>query len=731
MTKEVANLQVDEAAKNAPANAEGAKPAAKKEKKKKGAGPGNAARQQVDAMPIADFVAHRLRLWDEWDAAKKEAAQKNVFPIEVKLKDGSVHTVEGGVTTPNHFLAKMPQAVRKEAIVATLDGEYHDLFRPLDKGGLLEIHSFDSPQGKHCFWHSSAHILGQAMERHYGGLLCTGPALENGFYYDMFMADRAITPEDVELIELHVQRVIGESQTFSRMELTIEEARAMFSENRFKLEIIQRIVDAHAEQNDGTAAPTISAYRNGELVDLCRGPHIASTGLVKGFACQKASSAYWNKSADNESVQRLYGVSFPKAAMLKEYLALQEEKKKRDHRIVGSKQELFFFHPLSPGSAFMLPHGCRIYNTLMNFIKSEYMDRGYTEVMSPNMYNVKLWQTSGHYQFYKDNMFCFDVEGEEFALKPMNCPGHCVLFDHRARSYRELPMRIADFGVLHRNELSGTLTGLTRVRRFCQDDAHIFCTSAQVADEVLGCLDFMKKVYGTFGMTFTLALSTRPAKRVGEDALWDQAEAALATALNAMGEPWEYNVGDGAFYGPKIDIEVSDCLGRQHQCATIQLDFNLPRRFNLKFAGEKGEEIPVMVHRAMLGSVERLMAVLIEHTGGKWPFWLSPRQAIVVPVSPENNEYCKEVNAAINAAGFYCDVDLSDNKLNKKVREAQLAQYNFILVAGKQEALDGTVNVRTRDNQVHGERSLAKLLEEFADLRDSRVIDPAGNAQVE
>ena len=388
------------------------------------------------------------------------------------------------------------------------------------------------------------------------------------------------------------------------------------------------------------------------------------------------------------------------------------------------KQKLAFFHQLSPGSAFWLPHGTRVFNTLVNFIKKQYWDRGFDEVITPNMFNLDLWHQSGHAMHYKDDMFVFEVEEQEWALKPMNCPGHCLMFGSAIRSYRDLPIRYADFGVLHRNELSGALTGLTRVRRFQQDDGHIFCRQDQITQEVLGALEFMKYVYDIFGMTYKLELSTRPKKALGERELWDTAEAALREALdtfNGKGN-WRVNPGDGAFYGPKIDIKVMDAMDRVHQCATVQLDFQLPIRFDLKYTTDSKEEgkqfaRPVIVHRAMLGSVERMFAVLCEHWGGKWPLWISPRQAMVIPVHNDFNDYAAEIRQKLHDEGFYADVDLGKATLNKKLRNAQIAQYNFQLVVGKSEVENGTVNIRTRENKVEGEMKADEMIEMFKRLR--------------
>uniref|UniRef100_A0A671XAZ5 threonine--tRNA ligase n=1 Tax=Sparus aurata TaxID=8175 RepID=A0A671XAZ5_SPAAU len=481
-----------------------------------------------------------------------------------------------------------------------------------------------------------------------------------------------------------------------------EEAQAY---NKFKCRIL----------NEKVTTPTTTVYRCGPLIDLCRGPHVRHTGKIKALKVHKNSSTYWEGKADMETLQRIYGISFPDPKMLKEWEKFQEEAKNRDHRKLGREQDLFFFHDLSPGSCFFLPKGAFIYNTLIEFIRGEYRKRGFQEVVTPNIYNSKLWQTSGHWQHYSENMFSFEAEKETFALKPMNCPGHCLMFDHRPRSWRELPLRMADFGVLHRNELSGALTGLTRVRRFQQDDAHIFCTMDQIEEEIKGCLDFLRTVYDVFGFSFKLNLSTRPEKFLGDPDIWEQAEKQLENSLNDFGEKWVLNPGDGAFYGPKIDIQIKDAIGRYHQCATIQLDFQLPIRFNLTF------KRPVIIHRAILGSVERMIAILTENYGGKWPLWLSPRQVMVVPVGPTCEEYAQKVQKEFHISGFMTDVDLDPGcTLNKKIRNAQLAQYNFILVVGEKEKTSNTVNVRTRDNKVHGERTVEECIERLKQLKSTK-----------
>ncbi|KAJ3234184.1 threonyl-tRNA synthetase, partial [Chytriomyces hyalinus] len=471
----------------------------------------------------------------------------------------------------------------------------------------------------------------------------------------------------------------------------------------------------------------------------CYGPHIPDTGRIKALAVTKNSSSYFLGDAKNDSLQRIYGISFPDVKMMKEYKQFMEDAAKRDHRKIGIEQELFFFHELSPGSAFWQPNGAIVYNNLIQLQKEEYRKRGFKEVITPNMYNSKLWETSGHWQHYHEDMFSFEIEKEKFALKPMNCPGHCLMFGHRDRSYRDLPLRYADFGVLHRNEASGALSGLTRVRRFQQDDAHIFCTIEQLTTEIASCFDFLKSVYeNVFGFTWSMKLSTRPEKYLGDLETWDKAESILEEALNKSGYKWEVNPGDGAFYGPKIDIKLTDAVRRNHQCATLQLDFMLPERFKLHYVSDEGiidaetgkrtgsvMKRPVMIHRAILGSVERMCAILTENYAGKWPFWLSPFQVVVIPVSQSAYAYAQGVRKMLHDAGLHVECDDSDLTLNKKIRNAEIAHFNFIFVVGAEEETTKSVNVRNRDDpnsKSKGEvRVLADLLPKLVELKKTRA----------
>ncbi|XP_050530227.1 threonine--tRNA ligase 1, cytoplasmic isoform X1 [Daktulosphaira vitifoliae] len=676
---------------------------------------------QVSEMkPWPTYIEDRLKLWEKLkEQYNNDLASKTPEPITVTFPDGRTIDAKSWQTTPYDLAKGISQGLADNTVIAKVNGELWDLDRPLEKDSLLCLLKFSDEEAQQVFWHSSAHVLGEAMERIYGGCLCYGPPIEEGFYYDMFMEDKQVSNFDFPVVESLVKIILKEKQPFERLEVKKEDLLEMFKYNEFKVRILKEKVKT----------PTTTVYRCGPLIDLCRGPHVRNTGKVKALKVIKNSATYWEGDSKAESLQRIYGISFPDNKLMKEWEKFQEEAAKRDHRKIGREQELFFFHELSPGSCFFQPKGAYIYNTLIEFIKSEYRKRGFQEVVSPNIYNTKLWQTSGHWAHYAENMFSFDVEKETYALKPMNCPGHCLMFDHRNRSWRELPLRMADFGVLHRNELSGALTGLTRVRRFQQDDAHIFCTTAQIGVEIVNALDFLRHVYTIFGFTFNLRLSTRPEKYLGELEMWNNAEKQLEESLNLFGEPWKLNPGDGAFYGPKIDITISDALKRQHQCATIQLDFQLPIRFNLSYVSETGEKIrPVIIHRAIFGSVERMIAILTESFAGKWPFWLSPRQAIVIPVGPQFDEYAEKVKKEIYESGFMCDVDVDHgDTLNKKIRNAQLAQYNFILVVGEKERSGSTVNVRTRDNIVHGEFSIEETIQRLVKLKTSRT----NNSEVE
>ena len=676
------------------------------------------------------FWAPRNAAFDRaMERYKKELEEKDKKEIKVKI-DGVEVAAVAWQTTPGELLGKDEEAASNPVVCAsvmdmTKEGApvQWDLMRVLEPscdGHELRWVRFNEEDGKHVLWHSSAHILGGALEHRYHCMLNVGPATESDFYYDVKMpkAEMVVAAGDFKGLAHQCEKAARERKPFERVDLTVAEAKEMFAYNPYKLAIINRIPETER----------ITAYRCGNLVDLCRGPHVPNTGVAKVFDVTSASSVYLDGKADSDVLQRVHGLAFPSKAQLKEWEAMLAEAQRRDHRKLGQEQELFFFHPYSPGSCFFLPRGYRVYQKLCDFMRAQYYGRGYDEVMAPNIFMSKLWEISGHWQHYQENMFTFKVAGDDdpnamWALKPMNCPGHCLMFKHRARSYRELPIRFAEFGVLHRNEISGALHGLTRVRRFVQDDSHIFCRPDQIEREVAGVLDLIKFTYSIFGFDFRLELSTRPDHFMGDPALWDRAESSLKTVLDETGLPWKLNPGDGAFYGPKIDIHIRDALQRYYQCATIQLDFQLPIRFDLQYMtsaegdSEAKYERPVMIHRAVFGSIERFFAILLEHLGGKWPFWLSPRQCIVIPLSEKQLEYARSVRDQIHDAHIYVDIDETDRTLQKRIREAQIAQYNYILVVGNEEVESKTVNVRIRDSKDGlGKMEIPALIDMFHKL---------------
>eukprot|EP01083_Nonionella_stella_P318749 1166659_1 len=760
------------------------KPAPKSQQeqpKGKGKGKGKKNKRQKSKAALIDhrneieFIEHRIKTFEA--IYKRQCEERNNLPddtIDIKLPDGSVRHGIKFKTTPLEIALSISKGLAKACIVSKVNGALWDLTRPLESNVDLVLLKWDSDEAKNVFWHSSSHVLGQSMERMLKGKLTIGPALDpsqmlhnGGFYYDVNTADLGsnlmLSQSHYDSLEQLIKKQItsGKGQAFERIEMTRSEAEEMFKFNKYKQEIIGDIFDTKDVE-------TVSAYRCGDLIDLCIGPHIPNTNRIKSFKITKNGATYWKNDNKRDFLQRLYGISFPDKKLMKEYAVLKAKAAEADHRNIGKQQDLFFFHDLSPGSCFWLPHGTRIYNKLREFISAEYVVRGFTPVVSPNVFNFDLWRISGHAQNYRENMFIFECEEQEFGLKPMNCPGHCLMFAQQLRSYRDLPIRFADFGALHRNELSGSLSGLTRVRRFQQDDAHIFCRHDQIAAEIENCLDFMAHVYGVFGFEFELELSTRPPQKyLGEIAVWDRAEAQLQQSLdkfvnkcNAESKTsddddkkmmrWKLNPGDGAFYGPKIDIKVFDSLNRQHQCATIQLDFQLPLRFGLSYSSSSSNkgaidppsfdediqtlrkkylhihshkasasEVPVMIHRAIYGSFERFIAILTEHLLGKWPFWISPRQICVVPVTKEFNLYAKECGDVFADAGYWCDVDESRDRLNKKIRKAQTNQYNFICVVGAKEEENKTVNIRSRDNKEHGQKTIKDALQWFDQLTKS------------
>jgi threonyl-tRNA synthetase len=646
---------------------------------------------------------------------------------------------------------------KREAASQKTENVY-DMFRPLEGDCELKLLNFADPEGKIVFWHSSAHIMGEALENLYGAYLTHGPPLELGFFYDSYVGAKTINQDCFETIEKEANKIIKEKQKFERLVISKADALLLFQQNPFKTALIQSKVPENAKT---------TVYRCGNLVDLCTGPHVPNTDFIEAFKVTKNSGSYWLGKKECDSLQRVYGISYPSKKEMKDYCKMMDEAEKRDHRNLGKQQDLFFFNNISPGSCFYFPDGCYVYNKLVAFMREELRWRGYTEVLSPNIFNLKLWKTSGHYKNYKENMFILKVENQGFGMKPMNCPGHCMIYLEKLRSYKDFPLRYSEFGVLHRNEFSGALAGLFRVRRFVQDDAHIFVRPDQIEQEVMGCLDLADYIYRTtFKLDYELVFATRPEKFLGKVEIWDQAEASLKKVLDKLGLPWRLNPGDGAFYGPKIDILIKDALGRGHQIGTVQVDFQMPIRFNLQYRtdevikeGEKdapekeradrwrevyppdeydvdpftweerdlkpGFARPVMVHRAILGSIERFLGTLVENCMGKFPLWLSPRQVCVIPVSEKHIEFAEKVAQRMIKEGFSVMLERSNLTLKKKIRNMQLDNYNFAAVIGESDIAANMVDVRTRNNE-----RLGKIkIDQFIQYLHYQNKPPVSNAQ--
>ncbi|KAK5862233.1 hypothetical protein PBY51_017650 [Eleginops maclovinus] len=658
---------------------------------------------------VSSAWSERLQVFESlWEKqGNKSRAEAAETRLSIQLADGRTVKGTAGLTTPL-FIA---QSVRvKGVLVSKVNGELWELGRPLEADCELQLLGFDTLEGRQAAWRTGACVLSGVLQTAFGAEVCREGASDLGLYCDHLLDNSALSLSDVEE---KCKQSAALKLPLTRLELNTEEVRLLFQNSKLRLQLVE-------EQMSG---PTVTVYRCGDSIVACEGPLLPHTGLLKVFKTLQLSPVTLANETESSGLMRLLGVAFPGEKDKAEWEREQEEARRRDHRRIGTDQELFFFNDVSPGSCFFLPKGAYIYNTLSDFIKSEYRRRGFNEVVTPTLYSTALWERSGHWEHYSENMFTVTSEGSQtYALKPMNCPAHCLMFEQRVRSWRELPLRWADFGALHRNELSGALGGLTRVRRFCQDDAHIFCTPEQLEEEIVACLDFVRSVYQVFGFSFHCLLSTRPTPCLGEPEQWDNAEQQLERSLQHFGERWELNPGDGAFYGPKIDILIKDAIGRQHQCATIQLDFQLPIRFDLQYVGTDGQlHRPVMIHRAVLGSLERMIAILAENFGGKWPLWLSPAQVMVIPVGGNSESYSKQVVRQLREAGFMAD--LSDDQgatLNKKIRSAQLAQYNYIFVLGDKESESGTVNVRSRGGKQLGRRPTEEVLTALTQLRDSR-----------
>ena len=625
----------------------------------------------------------------------------------VTLPDGSKREYEGPVTVAQ-VAASIGAGLAKAALAGRVDGKLVDLSHVIDGDAAVAIITARDPEGLEIIRHSTAHLMAQAVKELFPEAQVTiGPAIENGFYYD-FSYTRAFTPEDLKAIEARMDELVKKNIPIVREEMPREEAIDFFKAlgEHYKAEIISSI----------PAGEVISLYRQGDFVDLCRGPHVPSTGSLKVHHLMKVAGAYWRGDSKNEMLQRIYGTAWATKDEQKAYLEMLAEAEKRDHRRLGRELDLFHLQDEAPGMVFWHAKGWALWQVIEQFMRRVYQDNGYEEVKAPQLLDRSLWERSGHWAKYRDNMFTTESENRYYALKPMNCPGHIQIFNSKLRSYRDLPLRIGEFGQCHRNESSGSLHGLMRVRGFTQDDGHIFCTEDQILAECEAFTALVQKVYKTFGFTdIAYKVATRPAMRIGEDAVWDKAEHALMASLDALGIKYEVLVGEGAFYGPKIEYHLKDCLGRSWQCGTVQVDFQMPGRLGAEYVAEdNSRKIPVMLHRAILGSLERWIGMLIEEFAGAFPVWLAPIQCAVTSITDNQGAYAKDVAAKLHAAGLRVQTDLRSEKINYKIRELSLQKLPYILVVGEKEAQTGTVSVRARGGENLGVMSLDAFIERIS-----------------
>ena len=620
--------------------------------------------------------------------------------INVELK-GDVRQFEAGVSAAD-VAKSIGMGLYKSACAAKVNGELCDLRTVLNEDCTLEILTFEDEGGKHAFWHTAAHVMAQAVQHLFPGAhFGIGPALENGWYYDI-KADRPLTTGDFEAIEAEMKKIVKEDLPLEKRVITVEEGREIFAGQTYKLELLEEYAEKGWE---------LTVYKQGDFTDLCAGPHLMSTGAIKAVKLTKVAAAYWRGDASRDSLDRLYGIAFPKTSGLEEYLKLMEEAAKRDHRRLGKELELFTLLEEGPGFPFFLPKGMVLKNTLIDFWRQIHREAGYQEISTPMMLNRSLWERSGHWDHYKNNMYTTVIDDTDFAIKPMNCPGGMLVYQTQPRSYRDLPLRMGELGLVHRHELSGALHGLMRVRCFTQDDAHIFMTPDQIKDEIKGVVQLIDKVYSLFGFEYHIELSTMPEDHMGSDEDWARATDGLRSAIEELGREYTVNEGDGAFYGPKLDFHLVDAIGRTWQCGTIQLDMQLPERFELEYTGEDGlKHRPVMIHRVVFGSIERFIGILIEHFAGAFPTWLAPVQAMIIPITDRQHEYAKELEKKLAAAGIRVEADYRSEKMGYKIREAQLKKIPYMLVVGDKEMEDGTVAVRARKEEKGGTMTVDAFL---------------------
>ncbi len=634
--------------------------------------------------------------------------------IHITFPDNRIKPFEAAPTGMD-VAKSISDGFSRNCVAMKLNGVLKDLSAVIKEDAALSFITINDAEGLDILRHSSAHVMAEAVLNVYNDAKLTiGPVVEDGFYYDIDMAP--ISEEDFAPIEAEMNKIINAKNTFERKVVSKEEAMKIFKDNPFKLELIRELPESEE----------ISLYQNGKFIDLCRGPHIPHTGMIKGFKLLKISGAYWRADQTREQLQRLYGISFFDKKALNQYIHLIEEAKKRDHRKLGIRLDLFSFHDEAAGMPFFHAKGIDVWNSLLEYWREVHKAAGYVETKTPVMLNRKLWEQSGHWENYRENMYTSVIDEEEYAIKPMNCPGGMLLYKTKSYSYRDLPLRAGEIGLVHRHELSGALSGLFRVRAFHQDDAHIFMTADQIEDEVLGVLKLAKTIYSRFGLDFHLELSTRPKKSIGSDAQWEEATNGLKAALAAYGQEYVINEGDGAFYGPKIDIHIKDALGRTWQCGTVQLDMSLPERFDLSYKGQDNEKHrPIMIHRVIYGSLERFFGILVEHFAGKFPLWLAPVQVALLPINQDLLAYAETIKAELESHKIRCEVDKKNETLKKKIRDAQLDYVPLIITIGEKEKETGTLSVRTLDGKVRMGITMEEFIKPVLHHIKERTLDEA------
>lgn len=636
--------------------------------------------------------------------------------MKITLKGGEIREFENGISVAD-IAKEISMGLFRNACSCRINGEVKDLRTVVDEDCTLEILTFDDEDGKRTFNHTASHIMAQAVKRLYPDVKLTiGPSIENGFYYDFDCGDKPFGPEDLTKLEAEMKKIVKEGLALEKFELSPSDAIALMQEKDepYKVELINE----HAEKGE-----PISFYKQGEFTELCAGPHLMSVSAVKAFKLTQTTGAYWRGDAKNKMLCRVYGTAFPKASMLEAHLAMLEEAKKRDHRKIGKELELFTIMEEGPGFPFFLPKGMILKNTLVDYWREIHREAGYDEIQSPMMLNRALWERSGHWDHYKENMYTTVIDDTDFAVKPMNCPGGILVYKTKMHSYKELPLRMGELGLVHRHELSGALHGLMRVRCFTQDDAHIFMTREQIKDEIKGVVSLIDKVYSTFGFEYHIELSTQPEDSMGAKEDWDIATDALRNAITELGYDYEVNEGDGAFYGPKLDFHLTDCLGRTWQCGTIQLDFQLPERFELEYTGSDGEKHrPIMIHRVVFGSIERFIGILTEHFAGAYPTWLAPVQVKMLPIADRHLDRIYEIKKQLEAAGICVEVDDRSEKIGFKIRSAQLEKVPYMLIVGDKDIENNTVSVRSRKDGEKGAMSVESFIMDLVEEIETKEL---------